>query len=131
VFQVLAADPARLEAARPMLVGLLRMWQAAHGAAAVQSREAGTWMGRAIGLNATGFERAEAGLLYHALAQQPPMLEPEGVLAWNLQLTQSLHRSRGWVAAGLPRPAVDGSLVREALQTRAAQPSLTSSVAPK
>jgi NitT/TauT family transport system substrate-binding protein len=131
VLKVLAVDPARLKEARPELVRLLRVWQAAHGAAAAQPREASTWMGQAIGLNATGFQRAEASLVYHPLAHQLPMLEAEGLLAWNLQLVESLHRARGWVAAGLPKPAVDASLVREALQTPQAQPSLTSSVAPK
>ncbi|SBO43217.1 putative Lipoprotein [Cyanobium sp. NIES-981] len=131
VLKVLAVDPARLQQARPQLVRLLRVWQAAHAAAAAEPRQARTWMGKAIGLNATGFQRAEAGLLYHPLVQQPPMLKPEGLLAWNLQLVASRYHSRGWVEEGVPRPAVDASLVQEALQTPGAQPSLTSSAAPK
>lgn len=116
IFDVLVVAPDFLHQHAALLPPLLRVWQAAHGAAHADSNRAVALMAKREGLTAAEFRAAERGLVYFNLEQQRSMLRPGGVIAANLKAVQRVQQQLGLSAPDAPLPAVEPRFVEAALR---------------
>ena len=121
LFDVLAVAPEFYDTQRPLLVRLLRSWQAAYDLARARPQESRALMARREGLSPAEFAEAEQGLVYFSLREQLAMLAPGGKLERNLRavrrVQQQLDLSQvGASQADGPLPPVSDAALKEALR---------------
>lgn len=114
IFDVLVVDPTFYRQNQALLGRLLRVWQAAHELAR-RDPAAAEIMGAREQISGQAFRDSEAGLLYFPLAQQTPLLAPQGPLRRNLEAVQAVQRHLGLIRGTAALPPVSLEPLRQAL----------------
>lgn len=115
IFDVLVVDPEYYRENINTLARLLRVWQEAHDLA-IRDPKAYDIMAARQSSTAEAFRETEKGLVYTPLAQQRPMLVPDGKLARNLAAVQAVQEKLGLIPAKAPLPAVSTAPIDLALR---------------
>lgn len=115
IFDVLVVDPTYYQQHVATLAKLLKVWQQAHDLARRDPQSVEIMASR-VGLTAQAFRETERGLVYHSLAQQRPMLKPDGPLARNLAAVLAVQQQLGLIPAQTSLPRVANAPLEQALQ---------------
>lgn len=114
IFDVLVVDPTFYSQNAALLARLLRVWQAAHDLAQRDPAAADT-MGAREQVSGQAFRDSEKGLIYFSLAEQLPLLAPQGPLVRNLEAVQAVQRQLGLIRGSAALPRVSAEPLRLAL----------------
>ncbi|MFM7314461.1 MAG: ABC transporter substrate-binding protein [Cyanobium sp.] len=106
IVDVLAVDPAYAAKHPDDLRALLRTWWATRRYARQNPIQASTVMGQRQQLTPSQFQASERGLHYPSVAEQAPLLAPDGPLSRTLRRMSDLMRTSGRIQPNTPQPSL-------------------------